>query len=62
MSVYLTSLIALCIWAIVAVLIDARSRTRVPTERPGPSATNLPAGIELQHVEDVGYLVVPRVH
>lgn len=60
MGAYLPSLIALSIWAIIAVLIDARGRRSTTDCQEDASATNLPAGIEVQHVEDVGYLIVPR--
>lgn len=61
MGAYLPSLIALSIWAIIAVLIDARGR-RSTTDCPDDaSSTNLPAGIEVHHVEDVGYLIVPAL-
>lgn len=60
MDHHLISLIALSVWAIIAVLIDALGRRSAPDYQEKPGATNLPAGIEVQHVEDVGDLIVPR--
>lgn len=60
MDHHLISLIALSVWAIIAVLIDALGRRSAPDYQDEPAATNLPAGIEVRHVEDVGYLIVPR--
>lgn len=60
MDHYLISIIALSVWAIIAVLIDALGRHSASDYRQDPVATNLPAGIEVQHVEDVGDLIVPR--